>query len=112
MRQPLLVSGRRAPDSTGVTSRPWSGLFILLCNFAPNNGAMKKRLLVFLFIGFFFLLLTYSAGAQCSICTKTTQQLGEKPARGMNGGILYLAFFPMAIVGVIGFRWWKHNKEA
>ena len=39
------------------------------------------------------------ANAQCSICTKTAQQLGEKPAQGMNAGILYLAFAPFARVG-------------
>ncbi len=50
-----------------------------------------------------------AAQAQCSICTKTTQQLGEKPAKGMNGGILYLAFTPLLIVGVIGYRWMKSN---
>lgn len=47
--------------------------------------------------------------AQCSICTKTTQQLGEKPARGMNTGILYLAFTPLLIMGVIAWRWRKNN---
>jgi hypothetical protein len=51
------------------------------------------------------------ASAQCSICTKTTQQLGEKPARGMNTGILYLAFAPFAIVGYIALRWVRNNKE-
>ena len=49
--------------------------------------------------------------AQCSICTKTAQQLGEKPAKGMNSGILYLAFAPFAIVGYIGYRWWKNNQS-
>lgn len=48
--------------------------------------------------------------AQCSICTKTAQQLGEKPAKALNSGILYLAFMPMAIIGYLGFRWWKNNK--
>ncbi|MEI9909958.1 MAG: hypothetical protein WDO71_09965 [Bacteroidota bacterium] len=71
---------------------------------------MKRRLLIFLFVFCFSFLLSYSAGAQCSICTKTAQQLGEKPAKGMNSGILYLAFMPMAIVGVIGYRWWKSNR--
>lgn len=50
--------------------------------------------------------------AQCSICTKTAQQLGEKPARGMNTGILYLAFAPFAIVGYISYRWWKNNRPS
>ena len=52
-----------------------------------------------------------AASAQCSICTKTTQQLGEKPAKGMNTGILYLAFAPLVIVGFIGYRWKKNNLE-
>lgn len=48
--------------------------------------------------------------AQCSICTKTASQLGEKPARGLNAGILYLMFTPLAIGGFIGVRWWKREK--
>lgn len=57
-----------------------------------------------------FILLGMDAMAQCSICTKTAQQLGEGPAKGMNSGILYLAFTPFAIVGYIGYRWWKGHK--
>lgn len=72
---------------------------------------MKKCLLI-LFLVFLTLLVSVEdAAAQCSICTKTTQQLGEKPAKGMNSGILYLAFAPFAIVGFIGYRWWKNNKN-
>lgn len=37
--------------------------------------------------------------------------MGEKPALGLNNGILYLMVMPFAIMGVIGFRWWKNNKE-
>ncbi|MGZ3837631.1 MAG: hypothetical protein ACXVMS_11960 [Flavisolibacter sp.] len=48
--------------------------------------------------------------AQCSVCTRTAQQLGEKPARGLNAGILYLAFTPLALVGIIGYRWWRRNQ--
>lgn len=69
-----------------------------------------KRLIIFVLLFFFqtgsFLM------AQCSMCTKTAQQLGEKPAAGLNSGILYLMFAPFAIVGFIAFRWWKNNKEA
>jgi hypothetical protein len=72
---------------------------------------MKKCVLI-LFLVFLALLFSVEyAAAQCSICTKTTQQLGEKPAKGMNSGILYLAFAPFAIVGFIGYRWWKNNKN-
>jgi len=51
-----------------------------------------------------------SASAQCSICTKTASQLGEKPAQGLNSGILYLMFAPLAIAGFIGYRWWQREK--
>ena len=70
---------------------------------------MKKWALIVLFITGSILINT-DVTAQCSICTKTAQQLGEKPAKGMNSGILYLAFAPFAIVGYIGYRWWKTNK--
>jgi hypothetical protein len=52
-----------------------------------------------------------AALGQCSICTKTAQQLGEGPAKGLNGAILYLAFFPLGLIGFIGYRWWKSNRE-
>ncbi len=72
---------------------------------------MKKWALIFLLI-ITFLVFTSDSFAQCSICTKTAQQLGEKPAKGLNSGILYLAFAPFAIVGYIGYRWWKNNRNA
>jgi len=71
---------------------------------------MKKKLLMLFFISCILSATSNITSAQCSICTKTTQQLGEKPAKGMNSGILYLAFAPFAIVGYIGYRWWKNNK--
>jgi hypothetical protein len=37
--------------------------------------------------------------------------MGDKPARGLNSGILYLMIMPFAIVGFIGFYWWRNNKE-
>lgn len=52
------------------------------------------------------------ANAQCSICTKTAQQMGERPAKALNGGILYLAAMPFIIFGYIGYRWWRSNHEA
>ena len=72
---------------------------------------MKKWAMI-LILGSMLTLFGNDANAQCSICTKTAQQLGEKPAKGMNGGILYLAFAPFAIVGFIGYRWWKNNQQA
>lgn len=91
-------------------SHPKGWLF--LCNFVSNLKQMKagKRVIVF-FIALMLLAGLQPAAAQCSICTKTTQQLGEKPAQGMNTGILYLAFAPLLIVGYIGYRWRKTNLQ-
>ncbi len=71
---------------------------------------MKKCVLISLFI-IHYSLFTPAASAQCSICTKTAQQLGEKPAKGMNAGILYLAAAPFLIAGYIYYRWRKNNPS-
>lgn len=67
---------------------------------------MVKRVAIL----FAVLLLNITLFAQCSICTKTAQQLGDGPARGMNSGIIYLAFIPLLVIGYVGFRWWKNEK--
>jgi hypothetical protein len=71
---------------------------------------MKKWVIILIF-AIHYSLFTIDSSAQCSICTKTTQQLGEKPAKGMNSGIIYLAFAPYAIIGFIVYKWWKNNKS-
>ncbi len=70
---------------------------------------MKKCLTIFSII-VLLILLHFSVDAQCSMCTKTASQLGEKPALGMNQGILYLMGMPFIIVGVIAYRWWKNQS--
>jgi hypothetical protein len=52
-----------------------------------------------------------SASAQCSICTKTAMQQGEKPAAALNTAIIYLMMAPFAVVGVVGYRWWKNQPK-
>jgi hypothetical protein len=62
-----------------------------------------------------FALLSFSSlrsYAQCSICSRSVQQMGERPGKAFNAGIIYLAFTPLAIGGIIGYRWWKQNREA
>jgi hypothetical protein len=73
---------------------------------------IKKHRLVLLLVLCFLLSGPSRAKAQCSICTRTAEQLGERPAKALNKGILYLAFTPLAIFGLIGYRWWKSNHEA
>jgi hypothetical protein len=73
---------------------------------------VKKILSILFFILFLTIFLWDTSSAQCSICTKTAQQLGEKPARGLNSGIIYLAFAPFAIGGYILYRWLKNNRAS
>lgn len=67
---------------------------------------MKR--LVLLIIGMW---MAFAVQAQCSICTKTAQQLGDTPAKGLNAGILYLMIAPLSIAGFIGFRWWQRERQ-
>ncbi|TXH22717.1 MAG: hypothetical protein E6Q95_01670 [Chitinophagaceae bacterium] len=55
--------------------------------------------------------LSLVGAAQCSLCTKNAQQLGDGPAQGMNTGIMYLAFIPVAAMFIIGYKWWKYEKK-
>ena len=70
---------------------------------------MKNKILFLLFLVLAITVFNTSAEAQCSICTRTAQQLGEKPAKSLNFGILYLAAAPLAICGFLGYRWYKRN---
>jgi hypothetical protein len=70
-----------------------------------------KRWLLAAVIMFTLWLAPQEAGAQCSICTKTAQQMGDKPAKGLNSAIFYLAFTPLLLIGFIGYRWYKGQKE-
>lgn len=70
---------------------------------------MKRLILiVLLLVG----LVSLSHGQGCSVCTKVAAGLGDKSAKGLNGGIIYLALLPLIIMGTVGLVWWKHNRPA
>ncbi|RXK80947.1 hypothetical protein [Filimonas effusa] len=70
---------------------------------------MKKRVCLTVIIA--VITFIQELQAQCSICTKTAMQLGEGPAKGLNGGILYLMATPLLIMFIIGYRWWKRERQ-
>ena len=72
--------------------------------------AMKKSIFLFVLAGS-LTFLSADVKAQCSVCTRTTEQMGEKPAGKINAGILYLAATPLLIAGIVGYRWWKRNGD-
>jgi hypothetical protein len=69
---------------------------------------MRKKIYIALFC--LLAMAHNSLLAQCSICTKTASQLGDGPAQGLNSAIVYLMFTPLAIMGFIGYRWWKREN--
>lgn len=81
-------------------------------NTAGNNlsRATKPVFLGLFFLLCLFILSTPQLMAQCALCTKTAQQLGDGPAAGLNKGILYLMCIPLSILSVIGYKWYKKEK--
>jgi hypothetical protein len=69
---------------------------------------MKKWSMILILL--VLLLVSPELWAQCSICTKSAQQLGEGPAKALNAGILYLAAMPFLIFGYIAYRWRKSQR--
>ncbi|MGH2647788.1 MAG: hypothetical protein ACRDE8_09490 [Ginsengibacter sp.] len=71
---------------------------------------MKKVLIIITATFFLTFILSYTSWAQCSICAKSVQQMGTKPAQGFNSGIIYLMTVPYFAIGIIGYKWWKNNR--
>ena len=70
---------------------------------------MKKLLLI---IAVLFTINTNIEGQGCSVCSQTAANgLDKNGAKGLNEGIIYLAFLPLVIMGTLGFIWWKTNKN-
>ena len=69
---------------------------------------MRKGFLIVLLLCLMTPVISDAQG--CSVCTKTAEGLDDKAAKGMNGGILYLAAFPLTILGTLGFIWWRSNR--
>jgi hypothetical protein len=71
---------------------------------------MYPKAYTYILLFFLVFLCSVDVLSQCSICTKTASQLGEKPAAALNTAILYLMFAPLAIIGFLGWKWWKSNR--
>ena len=69
---------------------------------------MKRVLLTALLAGF---VGVAAFGQGCAVCTKTAQGLESKSAKGLNKGILYLAFLPLGIMGTVGIVWWRAKSQ-
>ena len=71
--------------------------------------AAMKKIIVLLIVFNFSFLISHAQG--CSMCTKTAEQLGEKPAKALNTAIVYLMLTPLALIGGVGYMWWRREKK-
>lgn len=80
-------------------------------HFRPYLCAVMRKTIFHTVLVLCLMCTATLADAQCSICTKTSSQLGQGPASALNSAIIYLASAPLAIMGFIGYRWWKREKK-
>lgn len=58
-------------------------------------------------------LMQFAANAQCAMCTKTAQGLGEDAAGDMNSAIIYLAMIPFTMLcGVLYYIYWSRKANS
>ena len=71
----------------------------------------------FLLAGFALIILMIipeMSFAQCPMCrgaAESSLREGATTAAGLNKGILYLFLFPYTMAAVLGFIWWKKNRD-
>jgi hypothetical protein len=59
------------------------------------------------------LIVSINVDAQCAMCkaqAQTSMQANDPDASSLNRAILYLFLTPYAIVGIIGFVWYRNRK--
>ena len=55
-----------------------------------------------------------TSSAQCSLCKSSAESSlkeGNKQAKGLNTGIMYLLVMPYLLVGGIGYWWYTQKKK-
>jgi len=60
-----------------------------------------------------FIMVCINLDAQCAMCKAqaiTSLQENDSDASGLNMAILYLFLTPYAILGIIGFAWYRNRK--
>ncbi|MBK8557654.1 MAG: hypothetical protein IPL65_18765 [Lewinellaceae bacterium] len=76
---------------------------------------MNKRIVVIIaVIVVVATMLPMDLLAQCPMCRATAETNlanGGTAGRGLNAGILYMLAMPYALVGAIGYWWWRNRKK-
>ena len=65
-----------------------------------------------LFIFIVFILSSSEINGQCSMCRAVIEsEEGQKTAKGINNGILYLMAIPYLLVGIVGWKVYRILKK-
>ena len=87
---------------------PFSSLSFCHISFLSKFCNMYKRFAIVLFLS----IATLNVYSQCAVCRTTISSSADKEsAKGLNGGILYLAAMPLVFMGFIGYKVWRQNKD-
>jgi len=71
---------------------------------------MKTRIL---YITIFLLLCSIPVEAQCAMCRAVLEsEEGQKTAKGINDGIVYLMVIPYILIGVVGYFIFRNKKKS
>ncbi len=85
--------------------------FPYLCPISIRSVMKKQSIKRFISLVALLILQVQVLFAQCSVCTKTAEQLGEKPGKGLNAGILYLMLIPLVSICIVGYRFIKRERS-
>ena len=71
---------------------------------------INKKLILFIFIVSIF--SSSEINGQCSMCRAVIEsEEGQKTAKGINNGILYLMAIPYLLVGIVGWKVYRIHKK-
>ena len=75
-----------------------------------------KKITIILLLTLLFMGFGGDLAAQCAMCKGAVQSTltngRSNYVSALNFGIAYLFVFPYAIVGIIGFMWYRNSKKA
>ncbi len=70
---------------------------------------MKKKTLLILIILF---IASIPVEAQCAMCRAVLEsEEGQKTAKGINNGIVYLMIIPYVLIGVVGYLIYRNKRK-
>ncbi len=78
------------------------------------NLAMMKRIIcvAILMVALSLFQELFAQCPMCRIAAESNLEHGGTAGKGLNMGILYMLMMPYALVGILGFIWYKNRKRS